>query len=97
MYMQIIAFCSLVEGRVCDDEDRVCCCVDFAEKRLTTGGRRSGAYTIDTITNEAKPTQRSRQMQTDAERAQPTTPQPARRGRTRQQQHPLAYERRGQG
>lgn len=24
--MQIIAFCSLVEGRVCDDEDRVCCC-----------------------------------------------------------------------
>jgi len=91
MYMQIIAFCSLVEGRVCDDEDRVCCCVDFAEKRLTTGGRRSGAYTIHD-TNE-----RSRQMQTDAERAQPTTPQPARRGRTRQQQHPLAYERRGQG
>jgi len=95
MYMQIIAFCSLVEGRVCDDEDRVCCCVDFAEKRLTTGGRRSGAYTIPRYTIRTNVA--SRQMQTDAERAQPTTPQPARRGRTRQQQHPLAYERRGQG
>ena len=51
--MQIIAFCSLVEGRVCDDEDRVCCCVDCGE--AADDGRTTERSIHDTIrydTNE---------------------------------------------